>query len=217
MTSPDIETAIQDFRHKQRMASFAIVVAVIIVLVAVISVIAYFAYRSRQAAVRAEAQKEQLAQLAAEAHLRSDLRTERHLERAEILQQASGDLQKKVLGIAIDLYEQQPPIPFTWGGKSPKAGFDSSGYVVYTLAQAGVLTHPDVYWSGLLQKTLRPVAIEKRQPGDIVFYSGGACMFYLGGQDDLNIGMLPGGIATGKFDLFGKPEEVGRYDLELAN
>ncbi len=211
MSTPDLEAAVQEFRHKQRRASLTLLVVVIIVLTATISILAYLRYRSWQTETRLEAQNSELKQLAAEAHMRWDMRTERPLNRAEILEHVTGDAQKKVMATAIDLYEQKPPIPYTWGGKSPQTGFDSSGYVAYTLAQAGVITNPSVYWSGHLRQHLKQVSIENKQPGDVVFYPGGVCMFYLGGPDDLSLGALPGGIASGKLDHFEKPEAAGRY------
>src|ERR1700686_1621503 len=120
MRSSDLETAIHEFRNKQRKTSFTLFLVVIILLAATISTFGYLRYQSRQAEARAEAQKEQLEQLAAEAHMRWDMRTDRPLDRAEILQRVTGDLRKKVIQTAIDRYEQRPPIPYTWGGKSPK-------------------------------------------------------------------------------------------------
>jgi hypothetical protein len=212
MSAPNLETAVQEFRQTQKRVRFAFVAVVMVVLSVTIIIIVYSTYRSRRAEALARAQKQQLEQIEAEAHLRWDLRTERPLDRAQILKQVTGDIQKTVIGIAIDLYEHQPPIPYTWGGKSPKTGFDSSGYVTYALAQAGVLKNAENYWSARLRdEALKPIPIDKKQPGDVIFYPGGACMFYLGGPDDIVIGMLPGGIVTGKFDVFRVPESAGRY------
>jgi cell wall-associated NlpC family hydrolase len=180
------------------------------VLGTTISVLFYLKERSRQAQETAKAQTDQLTQLAAGA-LRWNMRTDRRLDRTEILQRIQGDRQKKAIGIAIDLYEHRPLIGYTWGGKSPETGFDSSGYVAYVLGKAGVLTNPSVYWSGRLRKDLSSVPLPSKQPGDVVFYEGGTCMFYLGGPDDLSIGALPGGIATGKIDLLLTPEAAARY------
>ena len=211
MTGPDLDAAVLEFRQKQRRTTVVLFVVVTVALVATISILAYLSHKSRQAEARAEAQKEQLDQLAAQAHLRWDMRTERPLDPVEILQGISGNTQKEVIGAAILLYKQNPPIPFTWGGKSPETGFDSSGFIAYPLAQAGILKNPGVYWSGRLRQFLKPIPIEEKLPGDVVFYPDGVCMFYLGGPDDLSIGMVPGGIVSGKFDLFQMPEAVGRY------
>jgi len=218
MTSPDLETAIQKFKHKQKVTRLVLVVVITLVLATTIFTIEYLRYQSQKAeasARKAEAsaieQKEQLDRLAAEAHLRWDMRTERPLNEGEILLGVTGDLQKKVITEAIALYKQKPPIPYTWGGKSPQSGFDSSGYVAYILAEVGVLKNPGTYWSGRLREALKPVPIEQKRPGDVVFYPGGVCMFYLGGPDDLSIGALPGGIATGRLDQVAKPEAVRRY------
>jgi hypothetical protein len=62
-------------------------------------------------------------------------------------------------------------VPYTWGGASPKAGFDCSGLVKYVFAQLGLsLPHytaaqwysPGAVW----------VPPERLQPGDLVFFTG---------------------------------------------
>lgn len=216
MSDTSLETAVQAFKHKQRKANLIVLLSIVLVLGLTISILAYFRYQSRRAEIYAEQQREELNKRQEEikkleAALRWEMRTERTLNRSEILQNVTGEPQKRAIVAAIDLYEQKPSIPFSWGGKSPKMGFDSSGYVAYTLAQAGVLSHPEVYWSGRLQQKLAPVGLDKIQPGDVVFYPGGTCMLYLGGPDDLSIGALPGGITTGKLELVVKPIGAGRY------
>lgn len=123
----------------------------------------------------------------------SVLGTERTLSEAKILASVSGK-QREVISQALELYHRK--IPYKWGGKNPTGGLDSSGYVAYVLSKAGIIDDPASYWSGKLLASLQPVAQE--QVGDILFYSSGACMIYLG--NDLSIGMLPGGIATGSLD-----------------
>lgn len=211
MSSPELDKAIIEYRRSQRRVAFGVITAVLIALAATISILAYVHIRARRAEALAQQREEQFQELAAAAHLRWDMRTERRLNRSEILNGVSGDLQKKVIGTAIDLYEQKPPIPYTWGGKSPKTGFDSSGYIAYALSQAGVPINPSTFWSERLRQYLKPIRIDKRQPGDVIFYPSGTCMFYLGGADDLSIGAIPGGIATGRFEQFATPEAVGRY------
>jgi len=135
------------------------------------------------------------------------LGTERKLPEATILASVSGK-QREVIRQALDLYHRRPQ--YKWGGKNPTDGFDSSGFVAYVLSKAGIVDDPASYWSGKLRATLQPAS--QAQPGDIIFYSSGACMIYLG--NNLSIGMLPGGIATGSLDAptsgFTR-QGVGRY------
>ena len=42
------------------------------------------------------------------------MRTERRINRAEIMPQVSGEQQRLAIQAALNLYEQKPPIPFTW-------------------------------------------------------------------------------------------------------
>ncbi len=209
MIGPDLDAALQEFRQKQKRTALILFIVVTAAFLATISTLGYLNYRSRDAEARAEAQKVELEQLAAQAHMRWDIRTERPLNPDEILQSVPGNSQRKVIGEAILLYKQNPL--FTWGGKSPETGFDSSGFIAYPLARAGILENPGVYWSGRLRQFLKSVPIEQKQPGDVAFYPNGVCMFYLGGPDDLNIGMVPGGVVSGKFDRFQNPQAVGRY------
>lgn len=210
MNSSTFETDLEAFKRKRRRTSLILLVVTVLVLGTAISILFYFKERSRQAVDTAKTQADQATQLAAEA-VKSEMRTERKLDRTEILKLVSGDRQKKAIEIAIDLYEKKPPIGYTWGGKSPADGFDSSGYVAYVLAQVGVLKNPSAYWSGRLRQDLKSVPIDYKQPGDVVFYPGGTCTFYLGGPDHLSIGALPGGIATGNIDLLMKAQAAGQY------
>lgn len=124
------------------------------------------------------------------------VRTDRSLNREGILQSITEPRRRKVVDLAIQLYEEK--IPYKFGGKSPQEGFDTSGYVAYILSQVGVIGNPREYWSGRLRDELPPAPAGKDEPGDIIFYGGGPCMIYLGGG--LSIGSLPGGIATGNLD-----------------
>jgi len=116
---------------------------------------------------------------------------------------------------ALALYHKN--VPYKWGGKNEQ-GFDSSGYVAYVLAKIGVINNPETYWSGKLRNALARVQQGDEKVGDVIFYSSGACMIYLGNQ--LSIGMLPTerpklpGIVTGSLDTPGSPFKklgVGRY------
>lgn len=58
-------------------------------------------------------------------------------------------------------------VPYRYGGASP-SGFDCSGLVVYSYARAGVpgLPHSVAH----LERMTRPVALERLQPGDLLFF-----------------------------------------------
>lgn len=140
-----------------------------------------------------------------------ELSTDRKLEDEPAILASAGDVQRKAIIEAIALYSKRPPVPYRWGGKDEQ-GLDSSGFVAYVLAKAGVIKDPSLYWSGKLQHALANVRPGEEKVGDIKFYSSGACMIYLG--NDLSIGMLPGGIATGSLDTPNSPFEkrgIGRY------
>ena len=117
------------------------------------------------------------------------LKTAGTLDEQKIVSSARGR-QRELVRLAFDLYRQK--IPYKWGGKNPRDGFDSSGYVAYILAQIGAIDDPQTYWSGKLRSS--SLKVQEEQVGDIIFYSSGVCMIYLG--EGMNIGMLPGGIAT---------------------
>lgn len=210
VTDSDIAAA-REFYRRQKRLTIAIFVVLCLILASTISTLTYLHVRARRAEALALEQKTQMDELAEAAHLRWDMRTERHLNRDELISEVTGATQKKVIDLAIDLYERQPPIAYTWGGKSPNAGFDSSGFIAYILFQAGLPTNPSTFWSGRLKQFLKPVPLEDKRPGDVVFYPGGTCMLYLGGPDHLSIGALPGGIATGQFERFAQQLAVGRF------
>ena len=62
-------------------------------------------------------------------------------------------------------------VPYKWGGASPRTGFDCSGLVKYVFAQLGVsLPHfAAAQWSS---PDTVPVAPNRLQPGDLVFFTG---------------------------------------------
>jgi cell wall-associated NlpC family hydrolase len=114
---------------------------------------------------------------------------------ARILASATGK-QREVLTLAFKLHGQK--VPYKWGGKDPHDGFDSSGYIAYLLAKAGVIDDPTTYWSGKLLASPLLQTVPHEEVGDIIFYNAGACMIYLG--DNTSIGMLPGGIVIDNLD-----------------
>ena len=66
------------------------------------------------------------------------------------------------------------------------------------LAKTGVIDNPETYWSGKLRNALAKVQPGDEKVGDVIFYSSGVCMIHL--ENQLSIGMLPGGIVTGSRD-----------------
>ncbi len=57
--------------------------------------------------------------------------------------------------------------PYRYGGASPD-GFDCSGLVVYSFAEAGVSGLPRTASS--LERATKPVALGELQPGDLLFF-----------------------------------------------
>ena len=62
-------------------------------------------------------------------------------------------------------------VPYTWGGASPKTGFDCSGLVTYVFAQLGV-SLPHYAASQFYSPTAVWVSPKRLQPGDLVFFVG---------------------------------------------
>lgn len=76
---------------------------------------------------------------------------------------------------------QMVGIPYQWGGATP-AGFDCSGLVQYTYANAGVRL-PRTAAEQLA--AARPISLEQASPGDLLFFQDGGrtshVAIYLGG------------------------------------
>lgn len=67
----------------------------------------------------------------------------------------------------VSIAKQYTGVPYVWGGSSP-AGFDCSGFISYTLKQAGYdggHTNAAGYYN-------RATKVSTPQPGDLVFFSG---------------------------------------------
>ncbi|MDP2662156.1 MAG: C40 family peptidase [Dehalococcoidia bacterium] len=68
---------------------------------------------------------------------------------------------------AADLALQYVGYPYVWGGNSPGAGFDCSGFVNYVFKTMGT-TIPRDYW-GMMSLGV-PVAKDQLLPGDLLFF-----------------------------------------------
>lgn len=62
-------------------------------------------------------------------------------------------------------------IRYRSGGKSPKTGFDCSGFVGYVMTQSGVWSSHPGSCDGIASKCTK-VTMSEAQPGDIVFFKG---------------------------------------------
>jgi hypothetical protein len=94
-------------------------------------------------------------------------------------------LKKEALTFAFQLYTKK--IPYKYGGKTEKNGFDTSGFVAYVLHKVGLLGKNYFnYWSGKLRTKYKTSSLSP-EIGDLVFYKGGYVFFYLG--NNLIIGM----------------------------
>jgi cell wall-associated NlpC family hydrolase len=109
----------------------------------------------------------------------------------------------------VSLALQYLGIPYKWGGTSPTTGFDCSGLVQYVYAQVGIsLPHYTVAqwkYSGAV-----PVAKNKLQPGDLVFFNGlDHVGIYLGYGDFID---APHTGATVEIDSLSESWFASRYD-----
>ena len=81
-----------------------------------------------------------------------------------LLDQASATMQE-VLMSALAL----TGTPYKFGGISPDAGFDCSGFVRYVFQQAANLTLP--HGARAISQVGKSIPIDQLQPGDLVFYN----------------------------------------------
>jgi cell wall-associated NlpC family hydrolase len=96
---------------------------------------------------------------------RSPASVQRHLKSMRSKREAPPPLGERMVGFAKHLIG----VPYSWGGSSPRTGFDCSGFVRYVYAHFGIsLPHSSFsdYWRG------RQVSRWAMKPGDLVFFDG---------------------------------------------
>ena len=103
--------------------------------------------------------------------------------------------------------------PYRYGGSSPR-GFDCSGLVVYSYAQAGHTGLPRS--ASALEGRARPIAVSELRPGDLLF-------FHLEGKKASHVAIYVGGRSFVHAPSSGKRVERVSFDhvywgprLELA-
>jgi peptidoglycan DL-endopeptidase CwlO len=85
------------------------------------------------------------------------------------------------VGGAIQAAESQLHVPYVWGGETPGVGFDCSGLVQWSFAQAGI-SLPRT--SGAQYAATTHISLADMQPGDLLFYGPGGSdhvAMYVGG------------------------------------
>ena len=85
------------------------------------------------------------------------------------------------VGGAIDAAMSQRGVPYVWGGETPGVGFDCSGLVQWSFAQAGI-SLPRT--SGAQYAATTHIPLADIQPGDLLFYGPGGSehvAMYVGG------------------------------------
>lgn len=78
---------------------------------------------------------------------------------------------KPPLGVRVVKYAKRfVGVPYTWGGTSPRTGFDCSGFVRFVYQRFGVsLPHSSYSQMARGRRVLRKYL----KPGDVVFFAGG--------------------------------------------
>jgi hypothetical protein len=94
---------------------------------------------------------------------------------------------------ALTLYDSN--VPFVYGGKTPEAGMDTSGFAAWALARAGLLDHPERYGSAALKARFVTRCSGTGKPGDLLFEENNAIWIVLG--ENRAIGMIPSGVTVG--------------------
>lgn len=68
---------------------------------------------------------------------------------------------------------------YTYGGASPRTGFDCSGLTKYVYARARVARLPHNAEAQLLMRQMRRIRPSKARPGDLVFYMRGGSAYHV--------------------------------------
>ncbi len=91
-------------------------------------------------------------------------------ETAHVVQQAS-ETKPEVGNTIISKAKANLGIRYRSGGKSPKTGFDCSGFVGYAMIQSGVWSAHPGSCDGISSKCTK-VSMSQAKPGDVVFFKG---------------------------------------------
>jgi cell wall-associated NlpC family hydrolase len=88
---------------------------------------------------------------------------------------------KNPLGVRVVNYARRfVGVPYTWGGSSPRYGFDCSGFVRYVYQHFGISLPHSSY--GDISRG-RAILRKYLKPGDLVFFAGGSHVgIYVGGN-----------------------------------
>jgi cell wall-associated NlpC family hydrolase len=93
-------------------------------------------------------------------------------------------------------------VPYRYGGRSP-AGFDCSGLVVYSYAEAGLQGLP--HSAAALEAMSQKIPLREIEPGDLLF-------FRLDGPKTSHVGIYVGNREFVHAPSGGKPVEKVRFD-----
>ena len=119
--------------------------------------------------------------------------------------------QREVLNTALKLKEEI--LVYKWGGKDPRSGIDSSGFVAYIFNKAGLIEKPGTWYPSKMREELGDPRTDSipSEPGDLVFYKRGYVMLFLG--DNKIIGMTERGVVITDYrEFLGDPIQVNKYN-----
>ncbi len=109
----------------------------------------------------------------------------------EILQIARMETknQKALQVVSKSLELRAAGIKYYLGGKYPQEGFDTSGFVAYIFADAGLLDFKDLrtYSTLEIKRHCLPIDAAALEIGDLVFYKDGFIAIYVGGNQAIGM------------------------------